>query len=109
MIDNLLKQRELLNEQISDLKTAEVRETIAELDENYKNLRQKLEDARNFKKTSDAEISAKIAEHRAEIEALNNVSFGNIYNVSSIETEMQANGAKLSEQKNILAELLAVE
>lgn len=108
-IENLLKQRELLDAQITDVKTREIRQTIEELQANSRILLQKLQDAKAKKKTSDADISAQIKSHYAEIEKLKNISFSEIYFVSQIQNQINENASQLAENQKKLREMLADE
>lgn len=106
-IENLLKQRELLDAQISDVKTSECRKSIAELETDQAFLIQKLANAKTKKKVTDEELTKQISELKSEIERLKNLSFADIYFVSQVEAELRTNREKLADKRRELKSLLS--
>ncbi len=106
-LGNLLLQRATIEKEIEAIKTKDVRASITKLEENSRNLLQKIADAKAYVKTSDVEIAKQIALHRAEIERLKNLSFTNIYKVSELENDLRVNGMQFAEQSEKLNSLLS--
>jgi phage host-nuclease inhibitor protein Gam len=107
MIENLLKQRELLNVQIEEEQTKEIRQTINDLQENTRVLSQRLRDAKSRKSITDAEISEQIKACYAEIERLKNLGLSEIYCVSQVQNQINENAEKIVLNKQRLSKILA--
>ena len=106
-LGNLLKQQELLQAQIADVKTADVREEIDRLKAKERELVQKIADAKAVTKITDADISQKIAEHKAEIKKLNDMSISRIYFRSQLENELRSVQGELTKKQFDLKSLLS--
>jgi hypothetical protein len=106
-LGNLLKQQELLQAQIADVKTADVREEIDRLKAKERELVQKIADAKAVTKITDADISQKIAEHKAEIKKLNDMSISRIYFRSQLENELRSVQGELTKKQFELKSLLS--
>jgi ABC-type phosphate transport system auxiliary subunit len=106
MIENLLKQRELLNVQIEEEQTKDIKQEIFELQKDSANLRDKLNSARLRRSTSEAEIDAQLNVCNAEIARLKNLRMSDIYFVTNLQAQINANGQKLAELTKNLREIL---
>lgn len=106
-LDDLLKQQEFLQAQIADVKTADVREEIDRLKAKERELVQKIANAKAVTKITDADISQKIAEHKAEIKKLNDMSISRIYFRSQLENELRSLQGELTEKQFELKSLLS--
>jgi hypothetical protein len=106
-LGNLLKQQELLQAQIADVKTADVREEIDRLKAKERELVQKIADAKAVTKITDADISKKIAEHKAEIKKLNDMSISRIYFRTQLENELRLTQGELTKKQLELNSLLS--
>ncbi len=107
MIENLLKQRELLDAQINDVKTKNIREQIEELQDNSRVLSQKLQDAKSRKSITDGEISEQIKACYEEIARLKNLGLSEIYIVSQVKNQINENAEKIVLNKQRLSKILA--
>ncbi len=107
MIENLLKQRELLDAQINDVKTKNIREQIEDLQENSRVLSQKLQDAKARKHITEAEISEQIKACYLEIQRLKNLGLSEIYIVSQVKNQINENAEKIVLNKQRLSKILA--
>ena len=106
-LENLLRQQELLQEQIADIKTADVREEIDRLKAEERELVQKISNAKIAQKLSDEEIAKQIAEHKAEIKKLNDISISKIFFRSKLENSLRLTQHQLTEKQNELKSLLS--
>jgi hypothetical protein len=106
-IKNLLQARELLDAEIIEAKTRNIRQEISELRANSQVLTGKLHDARLRRSTSDAEIEAQLNVCYAETERLKNLRMSDIYFVTNIQAEINANAQRLAELGKGLREILA--
>jgi hypothetical protein len=106
-LENLLRQQELLQEQIADIKTADVREEIDRLKAEERELVQKISNAKIAQKLSDEEIAKQIAEHKAEIKKLNDISISKIFFRSKLENSLRLIQHQLTEKQNELKSLLS--
>ena len=106
-LENLLKQKELLQAQIADVKTADVKEEIDRLKAKERELVQKIADAKVVTKITDADISQRIAEHKAEIKKLNDMSISRIYFRSQLENELRSVQGELTKKQFELKSLLS--
>jgi hypothetical protein len=105
-IENLLKQRELLDEQILDVKTEEIRKSIAELQQKQRLLQDKLSLANLAKKSNDSANQQLISQKRAELEELQKVFHSDCYFVSQIDSEIKANGRVLTQLEEKLSKII---
>jgi hypothetical protein len=106
-IKNLLESRRLLDEQINDVKTKNIREQIEELQDNSRVLSQKLQDAKSRKSITDGEISEQIKACYIEIERLKNLGLSEIYIVSQVKNQINENAEKIVLNKQRLSKILA--
>lgn len=104
---NLLKQQELLQAQIADVKTADVRQEIERLKAEERELVQKISNAKVAQKISDEEIAEQIAEHKAEIKKLNDISVSKIYFRSKLENSLRLVQHQLTQKQFELKSLLS--
>ena len=68
---------------------------------------QKIADAKAVTKITDADISQKIAEHKAEIKKLNDMSISRIYFRSQLENELRSVQGELTKKQFELKSLLS--
>jgi hypothetical protein len=107
MIESLLKQRELLDAQINDVKTKNIREQIEELQKDSRVLSQKLRDAKSRKSITDGEISEQIKACYEEIARLKNLGLSEIYFVSQVKNQINENAENIVLNKQRLSKILA--
>jgi hypothetical protein len=108
MIENLYAQREAIEAQISDIKSAEIRKEISELEQKLKVLHGNLAAAKEARKSNDLETQKLLAKKNAEIADLKQIYFSDCYFISGIENQMKETGAILSEKKRKLEKVLEV-
>ncbi len=105
-IENLLQQRDLINEQISDVKTRDIKQSINTLEVNSRVLITKLRDAKSRKSITDSEIAEQMKGLYLEIENLKKLSFSEIYFVSQVQAEITETAQKIADYKGQLREIL---
>jgi hypothetical protein len=106
MIETLLEQRELIDAQITDFKTRDIKQNITELEANSRILLTKLRDAKSRKSITDSEIAEQMKGLYLEIENLKKLSFSEIYFVSQVQAEFNENSQKIAEYKSQLRKIL---
>jgi uncharacterized protein YPO0396 len=106
-IKNLLQARELLNAEIIEAKTRNIRQEISELRANSQVLTGKLHDARLRRSTSDAEIDAQLKVCYEDIDRLKNLRMSDIYFVTNIQAELNSNAQSIAELGKSLREISA--
>jgi uncharacterized protein YPO0396 len=106
-IKNLLESRRLLDEQINDVKTRDIRQEISELRANSQVLTGKLHDARLRRSTSDATIEAELKVCYESIDRLKKLRMSDIFFVTQLQAELNSNGQRLAELGKSLREILA--
>jgi Rps23 Pro-64 3,4-dihydroxylase Tpa1-like proline 4-hydroxylase len=104
MIENLLKQRELLDAQINDVKTKNIRENIQELEFNIRSLKEKLSNAKERKRTSEIHIAEQYADLQGQLQKLRDISVADIYFVKRLENDLNENYKNLADNRSKLRE-----
>jgi DNA-directed RNA polymerase alpha subunit len=106
-IENLFLQRKALDAQILDVKTAGLREELAELEQNRKFLANKLDLAKKARTMNDGETQRLVAEKSAEIAELKKIYFSDCYFISQIENGIKENGSLIGEKQRELEKALS--
>ncbi len=102
-----MESRRLLDVQIGELKTKEIREQLEELQLNSRVLSQRLRDAKARKHITEAEISEQIKACYLEIQRLKNLGLSEIYIVSQVKNQINENAEKIVLNKQRLSKILA--
>jgi uncharacterized protein YoxC len=106
-IKNLLQARELLNAEIIEAKTKDIKRAISELQTNSQTLTRKLHDARLRRSTSDAEIEAQLNVCYENIDRLKKLRMSDIYFVTNIQAEINSNAQSIADLGKSLREISA--
>jgi predicted nucleic acid-binding Zn-ribbon protein len=104
-IQKLLEARELLDAEITDAQTRDIKQEISQLRANSQILTSKLHDARLRKSTSDKEIESQLKLAYEAVDRLKNLRMSDIYFVTNLQAELNANGLKLAELTKNLREI----
>ncbi len=106
-IKTLIKEREALDAQITDAKTAEVRALIEELENELDSLRIQRDEAKIFSKSEDITIAEKIGVHREKISELAMISHENLIRPQVLENQMVRLASQLTDARETLKSLVA--
>ncbi len=105
-IEKLIKQRQAIDAEISDVKTRDIKQAITELEANSRTLLTKVREAKARRLISDEEISKQMRGHYSEIEKLKNLSVSNIYFSNKLQAEINENAQKIADFKGELGRIL---
>jgi hypothetical protein len=106
-IKNLLESRRLLDEQINDVKTRDIRQEISELRANSQVLTRKLHDARLRRSTSDEQIDAQLKVCYEDIDRLKKLRMSDIFFVTNLQAALNSNAQSIAELGKSLREISA--
>jgi hypothetical protein len=106
-IQNLLQARKLLDAEIIEAKTKDIRRAISELQTNSQTLTRKLHDARLRRLTSDEQIDAQLKVCYEDIDRLKKLRMSDIFFVTNLQAELNSNAQSIAELGKSLREILA--
>jgi uncharacterized protein YPO0396 len=106
-IQNLLEARNLLDAEIIEAKTKDIKRAISELRANSQVITGKLHDARLRRSTSDAEIDAQLKVCYEDIDRLKKLRMSDIFFVTNLQAALNSNAQSIAELGKSLREISA--
>ncbi len=107
MIETLIQERDALDVQITDAKTAEVRAVIEGLENELDSLRVQRDEAKTFSKSEDVIIAEKIGVYREKISELAMISHENLIRPQVLQNQMVRLASQLTDAREMLKFLVA--
>jgi chromosome segregation ATPase len=102
-LNELLKQREDLESEISNTRNSKVLAEIAEIDAQISELEQQKSDAKEHREISDPKLLEEVRFHSEEKSRLENIYFGNTYKIQNLQNKI----IHLSKWRRELAEKIS--